>query len=78
MGSVKSINSHIKISVIKKFHFHVFSYGLDSDNIPRTARSRVAAGGFVDLGNEAEYAVSGHQPSGADEVFATEQGDKPW
>ncbi|XP_070501508.1 solute carrier family 12 member 8 [Chironomus tepperi] len=53
-------------------------YGLDSDNIPRTARSRVAAGGFVDLGNEAEYAVSGHQPSGADEVFATEQGDKPW
>jgi solute carrier family 12 (potassium/chloride transporters), member 8 len=32
----------------------------------------------VDLGNESEYAASGHQPAGRDEVFANEQGDKPW
>lgn len=56
----------------------LFRYGLDSDNIPHNARARNAAGGFVDLGNESEYAAAGHQPSGADEVFASEQGDKPW
>lgn len=55
-----------------------FSFGLDSDNIPRTARARHASGGFVDLGNESEYAAAGHQPSGPDEVFANEQGDRPW
>jgi hypothetical protein len=55
-----------------------FRYGLDSENIPRTARARNVSGGFVDLGNESEYAAAGHQPSGADEVFASEQGDKPW
>lgn len=32
----------------------------------------------MDLGNESEYAAAGHQPSGPDEVFANEQGDKPW
>ncbi|CRL06920.1 CLUMA_CG019437, isoform A [Clunio marinus] len=53
-------------------------FGLDSDDIPRTARARHASGGFVDLGNESEFAVSGHQPSGPDEMFANEQGDKPW
>lgn len=58
--------------------FHTQSYGLDSDNIPRSARTRNAAGGFVDLGNESEYAANGYQPSSADEVFADEQGDKPW
>jgi potassium/chloride transporter 8 len=58
--------------------FHFCSYGLDSDNIPRNARTRNAAGGFVDLGNESEYAAGGHQPSSADEVFASEQGDKAW
>lgn len=56
----------------------IHRYGLDSDNIPRSARSRNVDGGFVDLGNESEYASSGHQPSGADEVFASEQGDRPW
>lgn len=32
----------------------------------------------MDLGNESEYAANGYQPSGANEVFADEQGDKPW
>lgn len=53
-------------------------YGLDSDpRLPRTTSSHRnnTSGGFVDLSNE--YA-SGHQPSNADEVFASEQGDKPW
>lgn len=59
-------------------HFLNCRYGLDSDNIPRTARARQASGGFVDLGNESEYAAAGHQPSGPDEVFADAQGDKPW
>lgn len=56
----------------------IFRFGLDSDNIPRSARARHASGGFVDMGNESQYAAAGHQPSGADEVFANEQGDKPW
>lgn len=30
------------------------------------------------MGNESEFAAAGHQPSGPDEVFADEQGDKPW
>ncbi|XP_068141230.1 solute carrier family 12 member 8 [Drosophila tropicalis] len=35
-------------------------------------------GGFVDLGNEYTYAAGGHHASGANEIFAGEQGDKPW
>ncbi|KAG5677672.1 hypothetical protein PVAND_007409 [Polypedilum vanderplanki] len=53
-------------------------YGLDSENVPRSARARNTSGGFVDLGNESDYARAGHQPSGSDEVFASEQSDKPW
>lgn len=60
------------------FRLSIFRFGLDSDNIPRAARTRNVTGGFVDLGNESEYAANGHQPSGPDEVFANEQGDKPW
>lgn len=42
------------------------------------ARTRGNSGGFVDLGNEYEYAAGGHQASGANEIFAESQGDKPW
>ena len=35
-------------------------------------------GGFVDLGNEYTYAAGGHHAQGANEIFAGEQGDKPW
>ncbi|KAG5677663.1 hypothetical protein PVAND_007400 [Polypedilum vanderplanki] len=52
-------------------------YGLDSENVPRSARAKNTSGGFVDLGNESDYARAGHQPSGSDEVFASEQSDKP-
>lgn len=36
-------------------------------------RARGNNGGFVDLGNEYEYAAGGHQASGANELFAEEQ-----
>lgn len=36
-------------------------------------RARGNSGGFVDLGNEYEYAAGGHQASGANELFAEEQ-----
>lgn len=42
------------------------------------SRARPHSGGFVDLGNEYEYAAGGHQASGANELFAEEQGDVPW
>lgn len=32
----------------------------------------------MDLGNEYEYAAGGHQASGANEIFAEDQGDRPW
>lgn len=53
-------------------------YGLNDDlpTIGRTRRSN--AGGFVDLGNEYEYGAGGHHASGANEIFADEQGDRPW
>ncbi|XP_034485130.1 solute carrier family 12 member 8 [Drosophila innubila] len=41
-------------------------------------RSNNNTGGFVDLGNEYTYAAGGHHASGANEIFAGEQGDKPW
>lgn len=40
--------------------------------------ARRHSGGFVDLGNEYEYGAGGHQASGANELFAEEQGDVPW
>lgn len=58
--------------------FNIQSFGLDSDNIPRNARARNAAGGFVVAGESDEYAANGYQPSSADELFANDQGDKPW
>lgn len=30
------------------------------------------------MGNESQYAAGGHHASGANEIFANEQGDKPW
>jgi len=50
-------------------------YGLGQEN---ATRSRAATGGFVDLGNEYDYGAGGHQASGANELFAEEQGDVPW
>lgn len=45
-------------------------FGLGAETAPR---SRGHTGGFVDLGNEYEYAAGGHQASGANELFAEEQ-----
>lgn len=57
-----------------------FRYGLGSDEPQQYQRTRPRgnSGGFVDLGNEYEYGRGGHQASGANEIFAEEQGDKPW
>ncbi|XP_057655206.1 solute carrier family 12 member 8 isoform X2 [Diorhabda carinulata] len=40
------------------------------------ARVRSNTSGFVDLSND--YGAGGHQASGANELFAEEQGDVPW
>uniref|UniRef100_A0A182IQX7 Solute carrier family 12 member 8 n=1 Tax=Anopheles atroparvus TaxID=41427 RepID=A0A182IQX7_ANOAO len=61
-------------------------YGLGSDDSSPTERTRGGAhnrtgggsGGFVDLGNEYDYGAGGHHASGRDEIFAEDQGDKPW
>jgi hypothetical protein len=55
-------------------------FGLGNDDGPLQGRARVrgTTGGFVDLGNEHEYAAGGHQASGANEIFADVQGDRPW
>ncbi|KAB0801518.1 hypothetical protein PPYR_05872 [Photinus pyralis] len=50
-------------------------FGLGAET---SSRSRSHTGGFVDLGNEHQYAAGGHQASGANELFAEEQGDVPW
>ncbi|GLV37601.1 uncharacterized protein CBL_13874 [Carabus blaptoides fortunei] len=50
-------------------------FGLRSESSPRI---RNHSGGFVDLGNEYDYGAGGHQASGANELFAEEQGDVPW
>lgn len=41
-------------------------------------RPRGNAGGFIDLGAEYAYAAGGHQASGANEIFAEDQGERPW
>lgn len=61
----------------------LFSYrfGLgneESYNYGNRARTRGNSTGFVDLGNEYQYAAGGHQASGPNELFAEDQGDKPW
>lgn len=56
-----------------------FGLGSDDPQFTRTrTRGTVNNGGFVDLGNEYEYAAGGHQSSGANEIFADVQSDKPW
>ncbi|XP_044740944.1 solute carrier family 12 member 8 isoform X2 [Chrysoperla carnea] len=50
-------------------------FGLGNEN---ASRPRGNLSGFVDLGNEYEYAAGGHHASGANELFAEEQGDVPW
>ncbi|XP_016948501.1 solute carrier family 12 member 8 [Drosophila biarmipes] len=59
-----------------------FGLGADEDGDVTVAsfrqRSNNNTGGFVDLGNEYTYAAGGHHASGANEIFAGEQGDKPW
>ncbi|CAH1256635.1 unnamed protein product [Diabrotica balteata] len=47
-------------------------YGLGTE----AARVRGNTSGFVDLSND--YGAGGHQASGANELFAEEQGDVPW
>lgn len=57
-----------------------FGLGSEDDGEVMVAnfRQRANTGGFIDLGNEHTYASGGHQASGANEIFAQEQGDKPW
>ncbi|BFG00252.1 solute carrier family 12 member 8 [Drosophila madeirensis] len=59
-----------------------FGLGGDDDGEVSVAgfrqRTNNNTGGFVDLGNEYTYAAGGHHASGANEIFAGEQGDKPW
>ncbi|KAH8366590.1 hypothetical protein KR084_005049 [Drosophila pseudotakahashii] len=60
-----------------------FGLGGDEDGDVAVASFRQRShnnntGGFVDLGNEYTYAAGGHHASGANEIFAGEQGDKPW
>lgn len=57
-----------------------FRYGLGTEDGLHYSRTRPRgnSGGFVDLGNEYEYAAGGHQASGANEIFAEDQGDRPW
>lgn len=50
----------------------------DGEVVVANFRQRANTGGFIDLGNEHTYASGGHQASGANEIFAQEQGDKPW
>lgn len=45
-------------------------FGLGSEN---ASRPRGNLSGFVDLGNEYDYAAGGHHASGANELFAEEQ-----
>ncbi|XP_053684055.1 solute carrier family 12 member 8 [Sabethes cyaneus] len=55
-------------------------YGLGNDDSSPTERTRTRGhtGGFVDLGNEYDYGAGGHHASGRDEIFAEDQGEKPW
>ncbi|XP_044257683.1 solute carrier family 12 member 8 [Tribolium madens] len=48
-------------------------FGLGSETAQRV---RANTSGFVDLSND--YGAGGHQASGANELFAEEQGDVPW
>ncbi|XP_037043134.1 solute carrier family 12 member 8 [Bradysia coprophila] len=55
-------------------------YGLGNEDTHQYSRTRPRgnSGGFVDLGNEYQYGAGGHQASGANEIFAEDQGEKPW
>lgn len=55
-------------------------YGLGDEETLHYSRVRPRgnSGGFVDLGNEYQYGAGGHQASGPNEIFAEDQGDKPW
>lgn len=55
-----------------------FGLGNDDEPIIHRTRQQGNTGGFVDLGNEYQYAAGGHHASGANEIFADDQGDKPW
>uniref|UniRef100_A0A6M2DD15 Solute carrier family 12 member 8 n=1 Tax=Xenopsylla cheopis TaxID=163159 RepID=A0A6M2DD15_XENCH len=55
-----------------------FGLGNEEDPSYNRSRPRGNSGGFVDLGNEYQYGAGGHQASGANELFAEEQGDVPW
>ncbi|KAJ8923517.1 hypothetical protein NQ315_010095 [Exocentrus adspersus] len=48
-------------------------FGLGTETAQRV---RAHTSGFVDLSND--YGAGGHQASGANELFAEEQGDAPW
>ncbi|XP_018330556.1 solute carrier family 12 member 8 isoform X1 [Agrilus planipennis] len=50
-------------------------YGLGAES---SARARSNTTGFVDLSSSNDYGIGGHQASGANELFAEEQGDVPW
>lgn len=50
-----------------------FGLGEDGPAVFTRGRGRRNEGGFVDLGNEYQYGIGGHQASGANELFAEEQ-----
>ncbi|KAL3289551.1 hypothetical protein HHI36_022968 [Cryptolaemus montrouzieri] len=50
-------------------------YGLGTETAQRV---RANTSGFVDLSSNFDYSIGGHQASGANELFAEEQGDVPW
>ncbi|KAJ8951941.1 hypothetical protein NQ318_013608 [Aromia moschata] len=50
-------------------------FGLGAETAQRI---RANTTGFVDLSNDYDYGAGGHQASGANELFAEEQGDVPW
>lgn len=70
------VQSHSSILVVAPWRFGLGNE--ESYNYTNRARTRGNSTGFVDLGNEYQYAAGGHQASGPNELFAEDQGDKPW
>ncbi|KAI9590693.1 solute carrier family 12 member 8 [Glossina fuscipes] len=64
----------------QQVNWNRFGLGSEEDGevIVANFRQRGNCGGFIDLGSEYTYASGGHQASGANEIFAQEQGEKPW
>lgn len=82
-NTIKSMSNNVESNGNRRtVDWQRFGLGGDDDGEITVAsfrqRSNNNTGGFVDLGNEYTYAAGGHHASGANEIFAGEQGDKPW